>query len=207
MPKLVFSRCSGKPSTATRHPGPKTGTVFSVRENPSKSPKRPALPGAVNWEGAVLRHRPFVLLVFHTLSAAMIRAFFHWPNTGLTRAFLGWDGYFPYPGKKLRTQGHTGCNRRDWVSFRLVVHTLSAALIQTFFHWPNTGPTRAFLGLGRVLSLHWEETPHTGPHGAQQAGLGFFPVVSTSELVCFVYSWEESVSSRNSRTVGGTWRS
>ena len=40
--------------------------------------------------------------------------------------------------------------------------------------------------------------------GAQQAGLVFFPVVSTSELVCFVYSWAESVSSRNSRTVGGT---
>ena len=32
--------------------------------------------------------------------------------------FLGWDGYFPYPGKKLRTQGHTGRNRRDWFSFR-----------------------------------------------------------------------------------------
>ncbi len=72
---------------------------------------------------------------------------------------------------------------------------------------PHTGPTRAFFGLGWVLSLPWEETPHTGPHGAQQAGLVFFPVVSTSELVCFVYSWAESVSSRNSRTVGGTWRS
>ena len=115
VPKLVFSRCSGKPSTATRHPGPKTGTVFSVRENPSKSPKRPALPGAVNWEGAVLRHRPFVLLFFHTLSAALIRA---------------------------------------------------------FFHSPNTGPTRAFWELGRVLSPPWVETRNNGPHGAQQAGTG-----------------------------------
>ena len=69
---------------------------------------------------------------------------------------------------------------------------------------PHTGAHTGLLGLGRVLSLHWEETPHTGPHGAQQAGLVFFPVVSTSELVCFVYSWAESVSSRNSRTVGGT---
>lgn len=162
VPKLVFSRCLGKPSTATRHLGPKTGTVFSVRENPSKSPKRPALPGAVNREGAVLRHRPFVLLLFHTLSVALNRAFFrllfHTLSVVLNRAFfrrreircfsagkdgcrtpegfsgseplarfrtrgphgpfLGWDGYFPRPGEKLRTQGHTGRNRRDWVSFR-----------------------------------------------------------------------------------------
>lgn len=41
------------------------------------------------------------------------------PHTGAhTGLFLGWDGYFPYPGKKLRTQGHTGRNRRDWFSFR-----------------------------------------------------------------------------------------
>ena len=111
MLKLVFSRCLGKPSTATRHLGPKTGTVFSVRENPSKSPKRPALPGAVNWEGAVSRHRPFLLLLFHTLSAALIRAFFHWPDFGPLWAFLGLGRVLLYPGRKLRTQGHTGANR------------------------------------------------------------------------------------------------
>ncbi len=115
VPKLVFSRCSGKPSTATRHPGPKTGTVFSVRENPSKSPKRPALPGAVNWEGAVLRHRPFVLLLFHTLSAALIRAFFHSPNTGPTRAFWELGRVLPHLGWKPATTGHTGLNRREQV--------------------------------------------------------------------------------------------
>ena len=135
VPKLVFSRCSGKPSTATRHPGPKTGTVFSVRENPSKSPKRPALPGAVNWEGAVLRHRPFVLLVFHTLSVALNRAFFRRRETrcfsvgkdgcrtpegfsgseplarfrtrGPHGPFWGWVGYFPHLGWKPATTGHT----------------------------------------------------------------------------------------------------
>ncbi len=36
MQKLVFSRYSGKLGTATRHQGPKTGTVWSVEENPSK---------------------------------------------------------------------------------------------------------------------------------------------------------------------------
>ena len=111
VPKLVFSRCLGKPSTATRHLGPKTGTVFSVRENPSKSPKRPALPGAVNREGAVLRHRPFVLLFFHTPSAAHL-----WPfSTGLTRAQIralgAWVGSFPRPGGEPGTQGQTVANR------------------------------------------------------------------------------------------------
>lgn len=178
MPKLVFSRCVGKLGTATRHPGPKTGTVLSVRENPLKSPKRPALPGAVIREGAVLRHRPFVLLIFHTLSAGLIRAFFRRRET---RCF---------------SAGKDGCRAPEGFSGS-----------EPLARFRTQGPTRAFFGLGWVLSLPWEETPHTGPHGAQQAGLGFFPVVSTSELVYLVYSWAESVSSRNSRTVGGTWRS
>ena len=90
---------------------------------------------------------------------------------------------------------------------RRVPHTRGFLRERAVGSVPHTGPTRAFFGLGWVLSPPWGETPHTGPHGAQQAGLVFFPVVSTSELVCFVYSWAESVSSRNSRTVGGTWRS
>ena len=101
MQKLVFSRYSGKLGTATRHQGPKTGTVWSVRENPSKSPKRPALPGAVNREGAVSRHRPFVLLVFHTLSAALIRAFFRKRET---RGFLRERSVGSVP----HTGAHTG---------------------------------------------------------------------------------------------------
>ena len=80
-----------------------------------KSPKRPALPGAVIRVWAVHRPTPFHLLLFHTLSAALIRA---------------------------------------------------------FFHSPNTGPTRAFWELGRVLSPPWVETRNNGPHGAQQAGTG-----------------------------------
>ena len=123
---------------------------------------------------------------------------------------------------------------------RRVPHTRGFLRERAVGSVPHTGPTRAFLGLGRVLfptlggnppqrAIHPRETRcfsvrrrrvlrtrgfltdqatglvlHTG---AQQAGLVFFPVVSTSELVCFVYSWAESVSSRNSRTVGGTWRS
>ena len=76
-----------------------------------KSPKRPALPGAVIRVWAVHRPTPFHLLVFHTLSAALIRAFFRWPDLGPLWAFWGWVGYFPRPGEKLRTQGHTGANR------------------------------------------------------------------------------------------------
>ena len=87
MQKLVFSRCSGKLGTATRHQGPKTGTVWSVRENPSKSPKRPALPDAVNREGAVSRHRPFVLLANHT------------PFRGAKRGFPACESH-PFPGRQ-----------------------------------------------------------------------------------------------------------
>ena len=113
MQKLVFSRCSGKLGTATRHQGPKTGTVWSVRENPSKSPKRPALPDAVNREGAVSRHRPFVLLFFFTSPEAIIRLFSTLPTRGRIW-FLGvWDGSFPHPGGKPATQALTGRNRRS----------------------------------------------------------------------------------------------
>ena len=148
VPKLVFSRCSGKPSTATRHPGPKTGTVFSVRENPSKSPKRPALPGAVNWEGAVSRHRPFLLLFFHTPSAALIRAFFHWPDFGPLWAFLGLGRVLLYPGRKLRTQGLTG--RRNPVLFRRkrrVLRTRGFLSDQAIGLVLHTGRNRRGLGL------------------------------------------------------------
>ena len=100
MQKLVFSRYSGKLGTATRHQGPKTGTVWSVRENPSKSPKRPALPGAVNREGAVSRHRPFVLLLFHTPPGALIRGFFQPCLCGAEFGFLGLGaGRFPTLGR------------------------------------------------------------------------------------------------------------
>lgn len=140
-----------------------------------KSPKRPALPGAVIRVWAVYRSTPFHLLVFHTLSVALNRAFFRRRET---RCF---------------SAGKDGCRAPEGFSGS-----------DPLARFRTQGPTRAFLGLDRVLSPPWGETPHTGPHGAQQAGLGFFPVVSTSELVCFVYSWAESVSSRNSRTVGGT---
>lgn len=153
MPKLVFSRCLGKPSTATRHLGPKTGTVLSVRENPSKSPKRPALPGAVNREGAVSRHRPFLLLVFHTLSAALIRVFF---GRRETRCF---------------SAGKDGCRAPEVV---LLIKSLAWSCTQV--------STRAFWGLGWVLSPPWGETPHTGPHGAQQAGMGSSSGSGVAEL-------------------------
>ena len=101
MQKLVFSRCSGKLGTATRHQGPKTGTVWSVRENPSKSPKRPALPDAVNREGAVSRHRPFVLLLFFTPPGALIRGFFQPCLCGAEFGFCGLGtGRFPTLGRK-----------------------------------------------------------------------------------------------------------
>ena len=115
MQKLVFSRCSGKLGTATRHQGPKTGTVWSVRENPSKSPKRPALQGAVNREGAVSRHRPFVLLANHTPFRGANVVFPTRPVRGRIWPFGGRVGYFPHPGGKPATTGRTGRDRREWV--------------------------------------------------------------------------------------------
>ena len=141
MPKLVFSRCVGKLGTATRHPGPKTGTVLSVRENPLKSPKRPALPGAVIREGAVLRHRPFVLLIFHTLSAALIRAFFRKRET---RCF---------------SAGKDGCRAPEGFSGS-----------EPLARFRTQGPTRAFFGLGWVLSPPWVETRHNGPYTPEKPG-------------------------------------
>lgn len=35
---------------------------------------------------------------------------------------------------------------------------------------PHTGPTRAFLGLGRVLSPPWVETRHNGPYTPEKPG-------------------------------------
>ena len=108
MQKLVFSRYSGKLGTATRHQGPKTGTVWSVRENPSKSPKRPALPDAVNREGAVSRHRPFVLLANHTPFRGAKRGFPDSPCTGPNLAFWGSGRVLSPPRRETR---HNGPNR------------------------------------------------------------------------------------------------
>lgn len=54
----------------------------------------------------------------HTRGFLRERAVGSVPHTGPTRAFFGLGWVLPYPGKKLRTQGHTGRNRRDWFSFR-----------------------------------------------------------------------------------------
>lgn len=111
MKTLVFSRRNCIYSTVTRRQGLKTGTVSILRGNLSKSPKRPALPDAVKRGRAVPRHRPFVLLFFHTPSAAHL-----WPfSTGLTRAQIralgAWVGSFPRPGGEPGTQGQTVANR------------------------------------------------------------------------------------------------
>ena len=60
-------------------------------------------------------------------------------------------------------------------------HTLSPAYFSHPLLWPYSGifqpcPHGAifgFFGLGRVVSPSCGEPPHTGPHGAQQAGAGF----------------------------------
>lgn len=91
-----------------------------------KSPKRPALPGAVIRVWAVHRPTPFHLLVFHTLSVALNRAFF----------------------RRRETRGFLTDQAKAWSC--------------------TQGPTRAFLGLGRVLSPPWGETPPQGHTGANR---------------------------------------
>ena len=47
----------------------------------------------------------------HTRGFLRERAVGSVPHTGPTRAFLGLGRVLLYPGRKLRTQGHTGANR------------------------------------------------------------------------------------------------
>ena len=97
-----------------------------------KSPKRPALPGAVIRCGRSPTHT-LSPACFSPSLPALIRAFpeernprvsqgaIRWLGSATgahTGLFGSWTGCFPRPGEKLRTQGHTGRNRRDWVSFR-----------------------------------------------------------------------------------------
>lgn len=89
MKTLVFSRRNCIYSTVTRRQGLKTGTVSILRGNLSKSPKRPALPDAVKRGRAVPRHRPFLLLLFHTPPGALIRGFFNLAFVGPNSAFWG----------------------------------------------------------------------------------------------------------------------
>ena len=105
MKTLVFSRRNCIYSTVTRRQGLKTGTVSILRGNLSKSPKRPALPDAVKRGRAVPRHRPFVLLLFHTPSAALIRDFFNPGPTGPNLAFAGLERVVSPPWGENRLTG------------------------------------------------------------------------------------------------------
>ena len=114
MKTLVFSRRNCIYSTVTRRQGPKTGTVSILRGNLSKSPKRPALPDAVKRGRAVPRHRPFVLLFFHTPFTGYIRGFFNLAHTGPNSAFWGlWRVVSPPWGETRHNGPHGGQQRHS----------------------------------------------------------------------------------------------
>ena len=157
MKTLVFSRRNCIYSTVTRRQGLKTGTVPILRGNLSKSPKRPALPDAVKRGRAVPRHRPFVLLFFHTPSAAHL-----WPfSTGLTRAQIwalgAWVGFFPHPGCEPGTQGQTVANRGlpslccCWVQKTAAVVCLAAVLCLCYGVCWNPSDSSSSSGLKRYF--------------------------------------------------------
>ena len=90
-----------------------TDPHFLRRAKSRKSPKRPALPGAVIWVWAVHRPTPFNLLLFFTSPGALIRGFF---QPCLCGAEFGFCGPFPHPGEKTASQALTG--QRNSVLFR-----------------------------------------------------------------------------------------
>ena len=78
-----------------------TDPHFLRRAKSRKSPKRPALPGAVIWVWAVHRPTPFNLLLFFTPPGALIRGFFQSCLCGAEFGFLGpGTGRFPTLGRK-----------------------------------------------------------------------------------------------------------
>ena len=66
-----------------------TDPHFLRRAKSRKSPKRPALPGAVIWVWAVHRPTPFNLLLFFTPPGALIRGFFQPCLCGAEFGFWG----------------------------------------------------------------------------------------------------------------------
>ena len=120
-----------------------TDPHFLRRAKSRKSPKRPALPGAVIWVWAVHRPTPFNLLLFSPLPVLLSEAF----STARTQRFSAgkdgccapegfsgsepqarfctrgqiwllwaWNGSFPHPGEKTASQALTG--QRNSVLFR-----------------------------------------------------------------------------------------
>ena len=78
-----------------------TDPHFLRRAKSRKSPKRPALPGAVIWVWAVHRPTPFNLLLFFTSPGALIRGFFQPCLCGAEFGFCGLGtGRFPTLGRK-----------------------------------------------------------------------------------------------------------
>ena len=106
-----------------------------------KSPKRPALPGAVIRVWAVHRPTPFHLLVFHTLSAALNRAFFRRRET---RCF---------------SAGKDGCRAPEGFSGS-----------EPLARFRTRGPHGPFWGWVGYFSPPWVETRHNGPYTPEKPG-------------------------------------
>ena len=84
-----------------------TDPHFLRRAKSRKSPKRPALPGAVIWVWAVHRPTPFNLLLFFTSPGALILGFFQPCLCGAEFGFLGLGaGRSPLWGENRLTGPH-----------------------------------------------------------------------------------------------------
>ena len=76
--------------------------------------KRPALPDAVSWGGAAMRHRPFLLLDFRPCIRTGNRCFSMGGaclHTGLNRPQTGGEGYFLDLAHKIATRGRQAAHR------------------------------------------------------------------------------------------------
>ena len=82
-----------------------TDPHFLRRAKSRKSPKRPALPGAVIWVWAVHRPTPFNLLLFFTSPGALIRGFFNLAFVGPNLAFAGLERVVSPPWGENRLTG------------------------------------------------------------------------------------------------------
>ncbi len=123
-----------------------TDPHFLRRAKSRKSPKRPALPGAVIWVWAVHRPTPFNLLLFHTLFTGYIRGFFNLAHTGPNSAFWGL-GRVPFPTLDAKPAHRA----KRWPTGGFPVQAAAGHEKDCCLGFPGSGPVSLLWGLLEIF--------------------------------------------------------